>query len=155
MLAKMAGAVWLSLLIAAGGCTAVEHTKAMRAERELSASGFQLESWHVRRAEGAGREASAARARPRPVRRQRRYVYADAAFCECIYAGTEGAFQRFRGAVAEDIQRQALADSMLLDPPIDASTAERNEALASKTILAPSGGASLDWESWGPWGPWY
>jgi hypothetical protein len=141
--------------MAAAGCTTVQQTRAMRAERELSASGFQLKL-----ARTPEQRAQAERLPQRklvrvPFHGDMRYVYADSEFCECIYAGTEAAFQRFRGAVAEDIQRQALADSLLLDPPVDAATAERNQALATRSILDPSAGASLDWESWGPWAPWH
>ncbi len=155
MRARVAGAVCSSLLIAATGCTTVRHTKAMRAERELSASGFQLKLARTPEQKAQVEKLPQRKLARVPFEGGVRYVYADAEFCECIYAGTERAFQRFRSAVAEDIEQQALADSMLLDPPIDATTAERNEALASKSILAPSGGASLNWESWGPWGPWY
>jgi hypothetical protein len=145
----------LSLLITEAGCTAVQHTKAMRAERELSASGFQLKLARTPEQKAQVEKLPQRKLARVPYQDDIRYVYADAEFCECIYAGTGRAFQRFRSAVAEDIQQQALADSMLLDPPIDATTAERNEALATRSILAPSAGASLDWESWGPWGPWY
>ena len=151
----MAGAVCLSLLIAAAGCTAVQHTKAMRAERELSASGFQLKLARTPEQKAQVEKLPQRKLARVPFEGDVRYVYADAEFCECIYAGTEGAFQRFRRAVAADIQKQALADSMLLDPPIDAATAERNETLATRSILDPSADVSLDWESWGPWGPWY
>ena len=155
MRARMAQAVCLSVLITAAGCAAVQHTKAMRAERELSASGFQLKLARTPEQKAQVEKLPQRKLARVPFEGGARYVYADAEFCECIYAGTEGAFQRYRHAVAGDIQQQALADSMLLDPPIDAATAERNEALATKVILDPSADVSLDWESWGPWGPWY
>jgi hypothetical protein len=150
----MAAAVCLSMLLSAG-CTMVRHTRAMRAERELAASGFQLKLARTPEQKSQIELLPQRKLVRVPFEGGTRYVYGDADFCQCIYAGTEGAFQRYRRAVAEDFQRQALADSMLLDPPIDAATAERNESLATRSILDPSADVSLDLESWGPWGPWY
>jgi hypothetical protein len=61
-----------------------------------------------------------------------RYVWADAEFCKCIYAGTEAAHSRYwklamNTAIATDEAQAAMAADFYGD----------------------SGGA------WGPWGPWW
>ena len=138
-----------------GGCAAVRETKAMRVERTLAASGFQ-----IKLAKTPEQMQEIEKLPQRKLVRARfendvRYVYGDTEYCKCLYAGTERAFQRYRVAAAEQIQEQALASSMLLNPPIDAATLERNETLATRAILDPSMEPSIDWSLWGPWDPWY
>ena len=56
------------------------------------------------------------------------YVYADAKFCECLYAGNQEAFDAFQ-KVARD---KELADQLAAGDRIDEE-------------------ASLNWQIWGPW----
>jgi hypothetical protein len=51
------------------------------------------------------------------------YVYADAADCQCLYAGNQEAYQRYENLTVKQ------------------NIAEMNEA------------ASMDWGMWGPWEP--
>jgi len=151
----MLGIVTLWVLLSLAGCTAMRRTKAMDAERELSASGFQIKLARTPEQRAQVEKLPQRKLARIPFENDVRYVYADAEYCDCIYAGTENAFQRYRAIVAAHIQQEELASSLVLDPPVDAATADRDEALASKQIFDPSADASLDWESWGPWGPWY
>lgn len=61
-----------------------------------------------------------------------RFVYADARSCDCMYVGTEAAYQRY--------QRLAL-----------------RERLSQERLMAAEEmqNATLDWDLWGPWYPWY
>lgn len=150
IVAVAAGLTLLSL----GGCTTIRHTKAMNVERTLADSGFQ-----IKLAKTPQQAQQVAKLPQRKLVRTSfendvRYVYADAEFCNCIYAGTEGAFQRYRAAAAERIEQEELASSMALSPAVDGATLQRNETLASQEIFDPSVDPAVDWDSWGPWGPW-
>jgi hypothetical protein len=152
---SLSGIVSLLALFSATGCTAMHHTKAMDSERALSASGFQIQLARTPEQTAQVERLPQRKLVRVPFEGGVRYVYADAEFCRCIYAGTENAFKRYRSTVAADIRREELASSMVLAAPVDAGTVERDATLATKMILDPSADASLDWASWGPWGPWY
>ena len=112
-------------LLAAVGCTAIRRSDAMDTERMLAAAGFQLKL--------ADSPARLAKVQGLPQRKltrvpfqgENRFVYADAQFCKCLYAGTEKAYDRYQKLAI----KQEIADEQLE--------------------------ASLDWDDWGMWGPWW
>jgi len=59
-----------------------------------------------------------------------RYVYADAKYCNCVYAGDEAAYQRYQKLALE---KQTAEDQLI--------AVQMNED------------AAMDWEAWGarPW----
>jgi len=59
------------------------------------------------------------------------YVYADANGCNCLYAGDEAAYQRYKELA---IQKKIAADQL------EAAQANRD--------------AAMNWDMWGPW-PWW
>lgn len=109
-------------LLAAAGCK----TAAMDTERTLAAAGFQLKI--------ASTPEQLAHIESLPQRKltpttgpdgENRFIYADAKYCKCLYAGTEKAYDRYRNLeVKQEI-------------------AMNEEA------------ASMNWGMYGGWGPWY
>ena len=99
-------------------------------ENLLAAAGFQQ-----RLADTPGRQAQL-RAMPQDtlirhdVGGTPRWTYADAAGCNCIYAGGQSAYDAFQGLREER------------------EVAEMNQSAALD--------AEMDWDMWGPWGgPWF
>lgn len=115
----------------ASGCATFERGKAMDTERELAAAGFQ-----IRMADTPEKLAELQGLPQRqigPISRDGRtfFVYADAKFCKCLYAGTERAYDRYeRIALVKGlvVRRQETADAFR--------------------------DATLDLGAWGPWYPW-
>jgi hypothetical protein len=113
-------------LMATLGCAAMQKSDTMKHERSLAAAGFQM-----RFADSPDR-LTQIQALPQgklvsvPFEGERRWVYADAEYCKCMYVGTEMAYDRYQRIAI----RQQLAE-------------ERLEA------------SSMDWGGWGGWGPWY
>jgi len=111
-------------LLAAVGC----QTAAMDTERALAASGFQMKMGDT--------PARLAKIESLPQRKltrvpyqgetqgENRFVYADAKYCQCLYAGTEQAYDRYQKLMVQ----QEVAEEQLQ--------------------------AEMDWETWGEWGPW-
>ena len=60
------------------------------------------------------------------------YVYADAEYCQCVYVGTEQAYQRYQKIAIQ----QKIAEERM-------QAAEMNQD------------AAMNWGAWGGWGPWY
>jgi hypothetical protein len=61
-----------------------------------------------------------------------RYVWADAKYCKCLYAGSEKAYQRF--------QKLAIQQKL---------AAEQREAAQDNAD------AAMNWGAYGAWGAWY
>jgi len=124
--------VVLAALVATTGCAAMQRQGAMQQERLLAASGFQMKFANTPALAAQAAEMPQRRVVPVPSEKGVRYVWADAKWCQCIYVGTEQAYDRFqRLVVKEDI-------------------AQENEMAADEEAEA-----QLDWGAWGPWGPWY
>jgi hypothetical protein len=118
-------------LLAAGGCAAIQETNAMEEERMLAAAGFQMKLANtperMKKAEGlAQRKFTKGPYRDGTVR----YVYADAKYCKCIYAGSEQAYSRY--------WKMAMQSAIATD--------EADAAMAQELYG--------DSSAWGPWGPW-
>jgi len=122
----------LAALVATTGCAAMQRQGAMEQERLLAAAGFQMKFANTPALAAQAAEMPQRRVVPVPSENGVRYVWADAKWCQCIYVGTEQAYDRFqRLVVKEDI-------------------AQENEMAADEEAEA-----QLDWGAWGPWGPWY
>lgn len=127
------GARGIGLLLAAAvvvtiGCASTTIDN----ERLLAAAGFQMKL--AQTPEQQTRLAGMTQHQLTPFEHdgQLRYVYADAKYCKCIYAGTEAAYQRYERLAL----KQRLANDRI-------QAAEMNQA------------AAMNWGMWGPWGPWY
>jgi hypothetical protein len=114
------------------GCAAMRKDEAMGVERTLAAAGFQMKF-----ADTPERIDELATLPQRTLIPQQRdgelfYVYADPQYCNCLYVGTEEAYQRY--------QKLALQQKLAREK---VEAAEMNED------------ASMNWGMWGGWGPWY
>ncbi len=132
MSTRTIGMLSITGLLAAGGCAAIEKTNASEEERMLAAAGFQMKL--------ANSPERMKRVAALPQRKfvkvpyrdgTVRYVWADAEYCKCIYAGTEAAHGRY--------WKLAMNTAIATD--------EAQAAMASD-LYGDSG-------AWGPWGPWY
>jgi uncharacterized protein YdbL (DUF1318 family) len=106
---------------------------ALDRERILAAAGFQMKLADTpERQEHLQAFVPQRQLTPHTIDGQLRFVYADAAYCKCVYVGTEAANQRYQKLA---IQKE------ISDQQVEAANA--NEA------------ASMNWGAWGGWGPWY
>ena len=113
-------------------CAAMRKDEAMSMERTLAAAGFQMKF-----ADTSERINELATLPQRTLVPQQRdgelfYVYADPEYCNCLYVGTEEAYQRYQKLALQ----QKLAQEKV-------EAAEMNDD------------ASMNWGMWGGWGPWY
>jgi len=111
------------LSIALAGCAAMEKSEATNTEQLLAAAGFKMKLADTPERLAHLKTLTQRKVVPHDRNGKMYYVYADAADCQCLYAGNQEAYQRFENlAVKQNI-------------------AQMNEA------------ASMDWGMWGPWGP--
>ncbi|MDG4561175.1 MAG: hypothetical protein P9E88_07785 [Candidatus Competibacter sp.] len=112
--------------IALVGCAAIQKDNTQTTEQTLSAAGFQMKL--------ADTPAKLTQLQGLPQRKlvpqqqngAIRYVYVDAQYCQCVYAGTETNYQEY--------QKLALQRQIALE---EVSAAQMD---------------TMDWEMWGPWG---
>ncbi len=112
--------------VALVGCAAMQKDNTQTTEQTLSAAGFQMKL--------ADTPAKLAQLQSLPQRKlvpqqqngAIRYVYVDAQYCQCVYAGTETNYQEY--------QKLALQRQIALE---EASAAQMD---------------TMDWGMWGPWG---
>ena len=99
---------------------------AMDHERNFAAAGFQMKI--------ASTPEQLAHIKSLPQRQltpapgpdgNNRFIYADAKYCKCLYAGTERAYDRYQ------------------------------KLKVRETIAENAEAASMNWGIWGGWGPWY
>ena len=127
----------LALLLAvsslAAGCTAMKRDEALQTERTLAAAGFQMKFADTpERISQIQSFQPQRKLTPQPYDGETRFVYADAEFCKCLYAGTPKAYERFQRLAVQ----QKIAQAQLYA----AQDAEM---------------ASMSWGPWGGWGPWW
>ena len=109
--------------IALAGCAAIEKSKATDTEQLLAAAGFKMKLADTPAKLTHLKTLTQLKVVPHDRNGKMYYVYADAADCQCLYAGNQEAYQRYENlAIKQNI-------------------AQMNEA------------ASMDWGMWGPWGP--
>ncbi|MEZ5576920.1 MAG: hypothetical protein R3F44_15370 [Candidatus Competibacteraceae bacterium] len=112
--------------VALVGCAAIQKDNTQTTEQTLSAAGFQMKL--------ADTPAKLAQLQSLPQRKlvpqqqngAIRYIYVDAQYCQCVYAGTETNYQEY--------QRLALQRQIALE---EVSAAQMD---------------TMDWGMWGPWG---
>ena len=112
--------------VALVGCAAIQKDNTQTTDQTLSAAGFQMKL--------ADTPAKLAQLQGLPQRKlvpqqqngAIRYVYVDAQYCQCVYAGTETNYQEY--------QKLALQRQIALE---EVSAAQMD---------------TMDWEMWGPWG---
>ena len=109
--------------IALVGCAAMKKSEATHKEQLLSAAGFKMKLADTPEKLAHLKTLTQLKVVPHDRNGKMYYVYADAADCQCLYAGNQEAYQRYENlAVKQNI-------------------AQINEA------------ASMDWGMWGPWEP--
>ena len=112
--------------VALVGCAAIQKDNTQTTEQTLSAAGFQMKL--------ADTPAKLAQLQGLPQRKlvsqqqngAIRYIYVDAQYCQCVYAGTETNYQEYQKLA---LQRQIALEGV--------SAAQMD---------------TMDWEMWGPWG---
>jgi uncharacterized membrane protein len=114
------------------GCAALQNRQAIANERLLSAAGFQMKLADTPEKIAHVKTLTQRALVPHERDGKTYYVYADANACQCIYVGTEEAYQRYQNLA---LQKQ-IAEERL-------TAAQMNED------------AAMDWGMWGPWGPWW
>lgn len=119
-------------MVSAVGCASLQNQEAIQTERMLAAAGFQMKF-----ADTPEKMAHLQTLPQRQLSPHERdgavyYVYADATSCQCVYVGTEQAYDRYQ----ELVIKSQIAQNQL-------SAAEMNQT------------AAMNWGMWGPWGPWY
>jgi len=123
----------LALALALTGCAAIEKQEAQQqasqTEQLLSAAGFQMKLADTPQKLAHLQALTPLKLAPHPRDGKIYFIYADAQFCQCLYAGDQAAYQRYqRLAVAKNIaNEQRLAAQMNED-------------------------AAMNWGMWGPWG---
>jgi len=111
------------LSIALAGCAAMEKSEATDTEQLLAAAGFKMKLADTPERLAHLTTLTQRKVVPHDRNGKMYYVYADAADCQCLYAGNREAYQRYENlAVKQNI-------------------AQMNEA------------ASMDWGMWGSWEP--
>jgi len=111
------------LSIALAGCAAMKKSEATDTEQLLAAAGFKMKLADTPERLAHLKTLTQLKVVPHDRNGKMYYVYADAADCQCLYAGNQEAYQRYENlAVKQNI-------------------AQMNEA------------ASMDWGMWGPWEP--
>lgn len=128
-------AITTILGIALTACATTQQTSAIDNERMLAASGFQMKL--------ADTDEKMAHLKTLPQRKliphqkgdEVFYVYADAMYCKCIYAGPYKAYSRY--------QQMAVNKSI---EEMSASYAQQDNPMQAVD--------TMDWDLWNDWGPW-
>ena len=108
--------------IALVGCAAMKKSDATDTEQSLAAAGFEMKLADTPEKLAHLKTLTQLKVVPHDRNGKMYYVYADAAYTQCLYAGNQKAYQRNENlAVKQNI-------------------AQMNED------------ASMDWGMWGPWG---
>jgi hypothetical protein len=128
-------AITAALSIVLTACATTQQTEAIDNERMLAASGFQMRL--------ADTDEKMAHLKTLPQRKlvphqkgdEVFYVYADAMYCKCIYAGPYKAYSRYQQmAVNKSIEEMAVSYAQQ-DNPMQAVD-------------------TMNWNLWTDWGPW-
>ena len=118
------------------GCAAKHAKKAIQTERLLVASGFQMKLADTPEKLKQVKALQQRKFFLHTHEGKPYYIYADAGSCNCIYAGTPEAYQRYL-----DLRAQQ-------DAAEDRAKAVRAEQAAAATV-------PMNWTVWGTWGPWW
>lgn len=108
--------------IALAGCATVEKSNAQDTQQMLAAAGFKMKLADTPEKLAHLKTMTQRKVVPHDQDGRPVYIYADAEFCKCLYAGDEAAYDGFEKMTV----RQNIA--------------EMNEA------------GAMNWGMWGPWG---
>jgi len=132
--AKIA-AVTALLGIAVTACVSMQQTEAIDNERMLAASGFQMKLADSDEKMSHLKTLPQRKLVPHQKGEEVFYVYADAMYCKCIYAGPYKAYERYQQlAVNKSIEEMAVSYGQASNPMQQIDT--------------------MDWNLWTDWGPW-
>ena len=125
--------VSISLFVLLSGCTAIHSSEAESTERILAAAGFQMRMADTDAKIAHLQQFEQRKLIPQIKDGKQMYIYADADYCKCVYAGTAAAYQRYQSFALQ----KKIAD-------------EQSMAAADEDA------DSMNWGMYGPWyGPWY
>ncbi|CAB1079527.1 hypothetical protein D1AOALGA4SA_7237 [Olavius algarvensis Delta 1 endosymbiont] len=113
-------AVFTVLSIALAGCASIEKSNATDAQQMLAAAGFKMKLADTPEKLAHLKTLTQRKVVPHDKDGKPVYIYADAEFCRCLYAGDEDAYDRYEKMVVRE------------------NVAEMNEA------------AEMNWGMWGP-----
>lgn len=82
----------------------------MHYERQLVAAGFQLKPASTEKAAKQLAGLPQRKLIQIPFEGERRWVYADAEFCHCLYMGSEAAHVRYQELLMQEIAKEAAAE---------------------------------------------
>ena len=126
MISKIAYLLAAFSLFLCTSCAMIQKSDAMDTERTLAAAGFQMK--FAKTPEQIAKVTALPQRKLTPTpgpNGGNHFVWADAKYCKCIYAGTDAAYGRFQ------------------------------KLSINKQIAANEQAASMNWGAWGGWGPWY
>ncbi len=121
-------AILAILGIILAGCAALQNQQAIETERLLAAAGFQMRFADTPEKLQHLKTLTQRKLTPHQRDDKVYYVYADATSCQCLYVGTEKAYQRYQDLA---LQKEITEEQRV--------AAEMNED------------AAMDWGMWGPW----
>ena len=120
------GTAGLCMGLLLGGCAAIQQSQAIDTERALAASGFQMKMADTPQKLASVQTLPQRKLFPQNIDGEVRYVYADARYCKCVYAGSQKSYQNY-------------------------AKLEEQEEIAETNEM----NATMNWGAWGPWGPWW
>jgi hypothetical protein len=128
-------AITTILGIALTACATTQQTSAIDKERMLAASGFQMKLADTNEKMAHLKTLPQRKLVPHQKGDEVFYVYADAMYCKCIYAGPYKAYERY--------QQMAVNKSIV---EMSASYAQQDNPMQAVD--------TMDWDLWNDWGPW-
>jgi hypothetical protein len=128
-------AITTILGIALTACATTQQTEAIDKERMLAAAGFQMRLANTAEKMAHLNTLPQRKLIPHQKGDEVFYVYADAMYCKCIYAGPYKAYSRY--------QQMAVNKSI---EEMSASYAQQDNPMQAVD--------TMDWDLWNDWGPW-
>lgn len=124
------------LLVAVAGvtglltaCAAIERDEVTDIEQMLAASGFQIKYADTPDKKAHLQTLTQLKLVPHNDKDSVKFIYADAKYCQCLYAGDQSAYQRYQQLAFQ----KSIADE------------QRQAAMMNED-------AAMNWGMWGPWG---
>lgn len=111
------------------GCAMMERQEVTDIERMLAAAGFQMKYANTPEKLAHLQTLTQMKLVPHTDEDRTRFVYADAKYCKCLYAGDQDAYQRYQQLAFQ----KSIADE------------QRQAAMMNED-------AAMNWGMWGPWG---
>ncbi len=86
----------MAVTLTLSGCAAMQKSDATQTEQELAAAGFKMKLANTPDKLAHLKTLTQLKVVPHEQEGKVRYVYADAKYCECVYAGDEVAFEKYQ-----------------------------------------------------------